>query len=70
MKTHNQLIYHCERCGHLVHQEPDDPCPACCGTSMTQAAATTVNIDDDFDSSVDDSPADEGTTPLRPRLPK
>jgi len=69
MKTHNQLIYHCERCGHLVYQEPEAPCPSCCGGTMTQAAATTVSIEDDFESSVGEPPDATLATPL-PRKPK
>jgi hypothetical protein len=46
MKTHNELIYHCEHCGRVVHQEPEVPPPDCCGHSMTQAAAKTVFEDE------------------------
>lgn len=50
MKTRNQLIYHCERCGRITYQDPEDPRPVCCSALMTNAAATTVLEDDGFES--------------------
>jgi hypothetical protein len=42
MKTHNLWIYHCECCGNVVVQEPENAPPRCCDRGMTQAAARTV----------------------------
>ena len=42
MKTHNRLIYHCQSCGRVRHEEPGAPSPSCCGKPMAQAAAETV----------------------------
>ena len=42
MKTHNRVIYHCVCCGRVVHKEPDEARPQCCGQKMVKAAAETV----------------------------
>jgi hypothetical protein len=42
LKFHNRLIYHCLACGNVIHREPDDIVPVCCGSSMTPAAAESV----------------------------
>ena len=46
MKTHNLIIYHCIKCGHLMHTEPDAEPPRCCGKQMVNAAAETIHADD------------------------
>lgn len=40
--THNALIYHCLRCGNVVHREPEAEAPWCCGGEMAKAAAETI----------------------------
>lgn len=42
MKTHNRILFHCLGCGRVVHAEPDENIPNCCGKQMTRAAAETV----------------------------
>ena len=42
MKTHNAIIYHCLRCGRIVHSEAGPKPPHCCGKEMINAAAETV----------------------------
>ncbi|MGQ0635327.1 MAG: hypothetical protein ACT4QC_12000 [Planctomycetaceae bacterium] len=42
MKTWNALIYHCQRCGRVVHQAGDAPPPSCCERTMSLAATETV----------------------------
>ena len=42
MKTHNRLLYHCVRCGNVVHAEPGEPNPHCCRQPMAKAAAETI----------------------------
>ncbi|HBH50477.1 MAG TPA: hypothetical protein DDY91_01140 [Planctomycetaceae bacterium] len=42
MSTHNRYIYHCLKCGSIVIREPGEPTPLCCGNSMNQSAAETV----------------------------
>jgi hypothetical protein len=42
MKTHNLVIYHCLHCGAVMHCEPEQGPPACCGKPMIKAAAETV----------------------------
>lgn len=42
MKAHNVVIYHCQRCGRVIHQNSEPPPPVCCGASMTPAVVETV----------------------------
>lgn len=42
LNFHNRLIYHCLACGNVIHREPADAIPECCGVRMTPAAAETV----------------------------
>lgn len=42
MKTHNLVIHHCLACGAIMHSEPDQETPQCCGRPMVKAAAETV----------------------------
>ena len=42
MTTHNRILFHCLCCGRVVHAEPEDRAPNCCGKRMTNAAAETV----------------------------
>lgn len=42
MKTHNAVIYHCQRCGNVAHRDAEEERPHCCGQSMAHAAAKTV----------------------------
>lgn len=42
MKTLNALIYHCQRCGRVVHQSSEADPPTCCQGPMSLAAAETV----------------------------
>ena len=42
MKTHNAFIYHCLCCGNVVHAEPEQKAPCCCGHEMVKAAEETV----------------------------
>ena len=42
MKTHNVVIYHCLCCGTVMHREPDQEAPQCCGRQMVKAAAETI----------------------------
>lgn len=42
MKTHNAVIYHCQRCGNVAHREPELEAPWCCGGEMTNAARETI----------------------------
>ena len=42
MKTHNRILFHCLCCGNVVHAEPQDAVPTCCGKRMANAAAETV----------------------------
>jgi hypothetical protein len=42
MKLHNRILFHCLCCGRVVHAEPDDKAPNCCGKRMTNAAAETI----------------------------
>jgi hypothetical protein len=46
MKTHNRILFHCLCCGHVVHAEPEEGVPNCCGQRMTNAAAETVVEDE------------------------
>lgn len=43
MKTHNLNIYHCLACGAVMHCEPGEGVPECCGRPMIMAAAETVS---------------------------
>ena len=43
MNTHNRILFHCLHCGRVVHTEPEDMAPNCCGKCMTNAAAETVD---------------------------
>jgi hypothetical protein len=47
MKTHNRILFHCLCCGKVVHAEPQDAVPTCCGQRMINAAAETVANGDD-----------------------
>jgi hypothetical protein len=42
MKTHNRILFHCLCCGNVVHAEPQELIPDCCGKQMVKAAAETV----------------------------
>lgn len=42
MSTHNIVIYHCVKCGNVVHREPDEQPPVCCRRLMVNAATETV----------------------------
>lgn len=42
MKTHNRILFHCLCCGSVVHAEPQEAAPSCCGQPMIKAAAETV----------------------------
>ncbi|MGQ0635984.1 MAG: hypothetical protein ACT4QC_15340 [Planctomycetaceae bacterium] len=42
MKTHNLIIYHCLSCGAVIHCDPEQDAPQCCGRPMIKAAAETV----------------------------
>jgi hypothetical protein len=42
MTTHNLIIYHCLRCGAVMHCETGEDAPECCGKPMTKAAAETI----------------------------
>jgi hypothetical protein len=42
MKTHNRILFHCLCCGNVVHAEPQELIPECCGKPMVKAAAETV----------------------------
>jgi hypothetical protein len=42
MKTRNLIIYHCLSCGAVMHCEPDQEMPQCCGRPMVKAAAETI----------------------------
>ena len=46
MKTHNLVIYHCLSCGAVMHSEPEDVVPECCGRAMVKSAAETIRVDD------------------------
>jgi|GEM_PF-2878230 len=39
MKTQNADIYHCQHCGHIVFQPPEQCPPQCCGEPMPKAAS-------------------------------
>jgi hypothetical protein len=47
MKTHNRILFHCLACGRVVHAEPEESRPECCGRPMINAAAETVGSGDD-----------------------
>jgi len=42
MTIHNRILFHCLCCGNVVHAEPKDAAPTCCGKRMVNAAAETV----------------------------
>lgn len=42
MKLHNRILFHCLCCGRVVHAEPEDKVPNCCGKRMTNAASETI----------------------------
>jgi hypothetical protein len=42
MKTHNLMIFHCLSCGAILHREPEQEVPLCCGKPMIKAAGETV----------------------------
>lgn len=46
MTTRHAVIYHCERCGSVVHEDSDQPAPTCCGEPMQKAAEETVTEDE------------------------
>lgn len=46
MTQRNLTIFHCLACGAILHAEPRQAVPDCCGRPMVKAAAETVNCDD------------------------
>jgi uncharacterized Zn finger protein (UPF0148 family) len=50
MQIHKILIYHCLACGAILHREPGEAVPLCCGKQMLNAAAETVTIPDQRES--------------------
>ena len=57
MKTQTEVIYHCVRCGHVVHSEIQDMPPQCCGQAMTTAVTETLA------KGVDSEPQESAETP-------
>jgi hypothetical protein len=71
MKTHNLVIYHCLACGAVMHCEPDQDVPECCGRSMIKAAAETVGNDEAPSAGESGAPSDARSradaAPQKPR---
>ncbi len=40
MKTQDSVIYHCVRCGRVIHTEREPGPPQCCGQDMVETAET------------------------------
>lgn len=59
MTTVRAIIFHCIRCGRVVHSDTEQERPSCCGEAMAHACSETVdkksshseNVDEDLDSS-------------------
>lgn len=66
MLTHNRVIYHCLRCGAILHCERDQEIPCCCGRPMFNAAAQTV-MDDQESSRLPVRPTGGESTTEKPR---
>ncbi len=47
MSTDNIAIFHCLKCGRLVHVEPAAATPECCGVPMTLAVPETAPCEDE-----------------------
>lgn len=47
MSTENIAIFHCLKCGRLVHVDPAAPTPTCCGVLMTLAVPETAPCEDE-----------------------
>lgn len=43
---HDVNVYHCQKCGRVVHRECRDPVPECCGVAMPVAVAHVRREDD------------------------
>jgi len=71
MKTHNRILYHCLCCGRVVHEEPDESAPSCCGERMTNAAAeTVVDVEIDVRSDEAKEPVPKTDRPLKRPVPR
>lgn len=67
MKTHNAIIYHCVRCGNVVHRDLDNPWPRCCGHEMAKAAAETICDESDESTSGNVPDAQAVAPPVKSR---